>query len=269
MSNHYELTDETIHYEGRTLHRIRATRDLPYHHVKAGDLGGYVEHLDNLSDSAWVSEVAMVYDNALVAVKARVSDYARVYGNAKVFGNARVYGVASMADDTMLHGDARVSGKARLCGMANVYENAHVCGNALVSGNARVCSNAYVTDNAIVSDDAVVYDNAQLYDNAQVLGDTLVYCNAELYGNARVNNEKHIMVGTLYTTQRFNWTLHRTTDGHVLHIGENSGTLDEHQITCDSDAWFDTADPEIVRAARSEYQAVIDQCRARIARWTD
>ena len=46
MSKHFELTNDTIIRYGRTLYRIRATRDLPDHDVKAGDLGGYVERLD-------------------------------------------------------------------------------------------------------------------------------------------------------------------------------------------------------------------------------
>lgn len=37
----FELTNETIEYLGRTLHRIRALRD--FSNVKAGDLGGYIE----------------------------------------------------------------------------------------------------------------------------------------------------------------------------------------------------------------------------------
>ena len=45
MSKKYELTDETMEWEGHTLHRIKALRDFNY--VKAGDLGGWVESEDN------------------------------------------------------------------------------------------------------------------------------------------------------------------------------------------------------------------------------
>ena len=57
----YELTDQTtVASNGTTLYRIRALRDLPWHGVTAGDLGGYVEGVDNLSGDAWVSGDAMV-----------------------------------------------------------------------------------------------------------------------------------------------------------------------------------------------------------------
>ena len=54
MNNlHYEITGETtVNRVGLTLHRIRATRDLPYFGVKTGDVGGWIEHTGNLSGNA-------------------------------------------------------------------------------------------------------------------------------------------------------------------------------------------------------------------------
>lgn len=64
------LTDETIEMFGVTLHRIKAVRS--FGNIKEGDLGGFVEKEDNISENfeAWV------------------------YGNAKVSGDAKVWGNA-------------------------------------------------------------------------------------------------------------------------------------------------------------------------------
>ncbi|MFQ9640590.1 MAG: hypothetical protein ACLRYZ_01975, partial [Coprococcus phoceensis] len=97
----FELTSEFItNIFGTKLFRIKAL--IEFGNVKAGELGGFVEKEENLSQdgNAWV------YDNA------------RVYGDACVCGDARVYG------------DARVHGNARVCGDACVYDNARVCGDA-------------------------------------------------------------------------------------------------------------------------------------------
>ena len=54
----YELTKETkTLMDGTVLHRIRALLDIPMHGVKAGDLGGWIEKENNLSQcgNAWVS----------------------------------------------------------------------------------------------------------------------------------------------------------------------------------------------------------------------
>ena len=64
------LTDEKIEMFGVTLHRIKAVRS--FGNVKEGDLGGFVEKEENISEDfeAWV------------------------WGDAKVWGNAKVSGNA-------------------------------------------------------------------------------------------------------------------------------------------------------------------------------
>ena len=132
----FELTSEFItNIFGTKLFRIKAL--IEFGNVKAGELGGFVEKEENLSQdgNAWVYDSARVYDNA------------RVYGDARVYGNACV------------------------CGDARVYSNACVCGNARVCDNARVYGNAWVYGNACVCGDAWVYDSARVYGDACVYGD--------------------------------------------------------------------------------------------------
>jgi hypothetical protein len=114
----FELTTDRIEENGTILYRIKALID--FGDVKAGDLGGYVEKEENLSQygSAWVSDNAFVLGNALVC------DNALVCGDTLVCGNAQVYG------------NAQVSGNAQVCGNTWVCDNAHIYGNALVCSNA-------------------------------------------------------------------------------------------------------------------------------------
>ena len=126
MSKKYELTGITVNYGKVILHRIKALKD--FGDVKKGDLGGWIESEDNLSQEGlcWV------------------------YGVAKVFGNAKVYG------DAMVFNNAKVSGNAEVFGDAKVYGNAKVYGIAKVSGNARVFNNAKVFTSANVYVDAEI-----------------------------------------------------------------------------------------------------------------
>ena len=68
----YELTDNTINIDGITLHRIKALKD--FSNVKAGDLGGWIEKENNLSqmDNAWIGGDAKVYGSAKVCCDANV-----------------------------------------------------------------------------------------------------------------------------------------------------------------------------------------------------
>ena len=100
----FELTDEFVTTtSGKKLFRIKAL--VAFRDVEKGELGGFVEKEENLSQygTAWVSGDATVSGNAKVSGNAwvsgnaLVSDYATVSGNAKVSGNAWVSGNADYA----------------------------------------------------------------------------------------------------------------------------------------------------------------------------
>ena len=135
----FELTSEfNLNFFGRKFFRIKALVNIERYGVKAGDLGGWVEKEDNLSQSgnAWVSGNAEVSGNACVSGDAVVS------GNAKVSGNACVSGDAEVSGDAVVSGNAKVSG------------DAEVSGDAVVSGNAKVSGDA---DYAVIKGFGTVY----------------------------------------------------------------------------------------------------------------
>lgn len=87
----YELLkNDSNKINGRTLYRIKALKDFGI--VAKGDLGGYIEKEENLSqsDEAWVSDNARVSGNAWVSNNARVFDNAKIFDNAWVSGNAEI-----------------------------------------------------------------------------------------------------------------------------------------------------------------------------------
>ena len=129
--NKYELTTESLQFAGHILHRIKALKD--FRSVKAGELGGWIESEENLSqaDNAWV------------------------YNNAKVFDKARVYGDAAVSDDATVCGDAKVYGKATVYGEAIICGEAVVFGGAVVSGGVKIMGNAKVSSNK----DYIVFKN--------------------------------------------------------------------------------------------------------------
>ena len=137
----YKLTEETKCDDGTKLYRIQALINIPSHSVKAGDLGGWVQSEDNLSqdDTAWV------FGNA------------QVYGNACVSDDALVYGNACVSDDALVYGEAQVYGEAHVFCSAQVHGKAHVFGNARVYGNAQVSGKAWVHGDAYVSGYTAVY----------------------------------------------------------------------------------------------------------------
>jgi hypothetical protein len=88
MKKKFELTNESIDYDGRKLFRIKAL--VSFGKIEAGEIGGYIEKEKNLDQ----------FSNAWVSGNANVSGNASVYGNTRVYGNARVHG------DAWVHGNA-------------------------------------------------------------------------------------------------------------------------------------------------------------------
>ena len=84
----FELISECVtNVFGKKLFRIKAL--VSFGDVSAGELGGFVEKEENLSNNG----------NAWVAGNARVAGDARVSGDALVSGNAWVSGDAQVAGD--------------------------------------------------------------------------------------------------------------------------------------------------------------------------
>ena len=134
----YEMTANTKMCFGRKLYQIRAL--VNFENIKAGDLGGYIEKEENLSqdDIAWVFDNACVYDNAQVHGNAQVFDNVLIYGNARVYGTARVY------DDAQIYGNAQVYGNARVCDNVWILDDALIFGDAWAYGIACICGDACV-----------------------------------------------------------------------------------------------------------------------------
>ena len=180
MEKKYELIPSDI--EG--LFRIKALKD--FNDVKKGDIGGYVESEDNLSqyNDCWIYDNAQVCDNAVVIGKAIVCGNARVYDNAVVIS------------------------KAIVCDNARVRNNAQVYGNAIVRDDARVFANAQIYDNAVVAGNAKVCDNAEIGGKARIGGNAVIQGNAEVSGDAIISSDKdYIVFKNWWSSGRFfTWT---------------------------------------------------------------
>lgn len=117
------------------VYHIRALRD--FDDIKAGDLGGCVEHEDNLSHegNCWIYNRGVVYDNAKIFGDAKVGEYARVFGKAKIYGKARIYGQAKVYSNARVV-DGWIFGKSRIYGYCSI-------GDAIIDGT-WVCSDTKI-----------------------------------------------------------------------------------------------------------------------------
>ena len=192
MEKKYKLTEESINYCSKILYRIEALKD--FDDIKKGNIGGYVESENNLSQegNCWI------YDNA------KVFDSAKVFNNAKICVNAKVFGEAQ------------------------VYNNALVCDKALICRNAEICGNTMVGGNSEVYDNAKVYGNAKILGNSIIYGNALIYGNAKIYGNTEIKSDAKIENNTDYIVFKNWWSSGRyftwTKSNNMWKVGCFYGT---------------------------------------------
>lgn len=151
MSKKYEMLDDFKVHMGKKLYRIVALKDIERYGVKAGDLGGWIEKEENLSQSGdcWVGGNAMVYDDA------------------QVFSDAWIYDDAVICECALVHGEAYVYDNAVINGKAHVLDKAHVYDNAVIRDCAIVSGNVWVFDRTVICGNAEVYkDTDYLYLNS-------------------------------------------------------------------------------------------------------
>ena len=204
MDKKFVLTDETKEWYDRTLYRIKALKD--FNDVQTGDLGGWVEKEDNLSQEGdcWVYENAKVFGHAFVRDNARIFNYAEICGNAEICDGAMVYGHACVDKHACVYSDAKVYGRARIGGHACVFNNAQVYN--------RAC----------------VYNDAEVFGNAQVFGYAEVFSDAKVCGEARVGKNDDILCITGIGSRCGTTTVCRDKDNDlVISCGCFEGNLDE------------------------------------------
>lgn len=134
----YEITN-IAHPHYPWLHRIQALRDVR-EDVRAGDLGGFVQSEENLSQEGqcWIA------------------------GNAVAAEEAYVYGNAILWDQACARGCAAISGQSRIGGNAIIEDYAivtagYVHGNVHISGNAKLFANSVTGGIPVVMEGATVY----------------------------------------------------------------------------------------------------------------
>ena len=123
-------------------------------------------------------------------------------------------------------------------------------GQALVTGQARVTDQAQVTDQAMLSDQARVAGRAQVS------------------GQAQVSDQAEVVTVGPIGSQGCTATLHRTTDGHALHVGCWTGTLDTlpAEVARRRPTW--DAPQAVQEAWIAQYEALTLLGRTTITTWT-
>lgn len=192
MEKKYEiLEDQSIVVEGAKLYRIRALKD--FFIVKAGELGGYIQHEGNLSHEGY----AWVYNDAKVFYDAKVLENGRVIGNAVLSKGAKVKGFGCVKDDAVVTHYSIVEDEAVVAGEAivdesEIKENAKVGGSACVHNHSIVKGYSNVSGNAKIND--AVVDGVSVADGNSYVGKGVYLRSVSLINDAKITGSSFLSV---------------------------------------------------------------------------
>lgn len=161
--------DLSIKFEGHTLYRIEALRNISYD-VDKGDIGGFVEDEYNLSRDfdCWI------------------------YNDAKVFGEASIYNNAVILNNAIVKNHAIVDTNCVICGNAILDGYVHIRGNVTVCDNAQILNTAYIFDDVVIRNNVIIKDDAFICGHARIYGDVVVSNNALIDGEACIQGNMKI-----------------------------------------------------------------------------
>ena len=187
----YIMTDEARTFKGHTLHRIKAIKS--FGDIKEGDLGGFIESEENLSQycEAWIYRNGCVYEDATVWHNAKIGNKNataddEINMQTVVYGRALVSGQVHIFDKAVICGDAATTDNCKIYGNAYVDENAWVRGCAEVSGNARIEGSSRIGGNAKIYGEANISGSSKIYGEAVVSGNANIDFNTLIDGNADI-----------------------------------------------------------------------------------
>ncbi|MDR0544845.1 MAG: hypothetical protein LBG30_05840, partial [Odoribacteraceae bacterium] len=187
---HYEFVDqEPREFEGHLLRRIRCTR--PVSGVIVGELGGWIEHEDNLRGEAWAGDESVIFGKAFLSDNASAWDHAIIRDRAQAAGWAAVY------DNVVLRDDSRVFGHAVVAGKATMLHASWACDCAYIRSNAVLRNEASIQGVARIGQDAAIRQDKDycVFSNLGRGGSHLTAYRAR---NEEVRLDSHLFVGPLY-----------------------------------------------------------------------
>lgn len=193
----YELTENTIHFNKRTLYQVRYLKAFKKDGVKVGDLGGYVESEKNLSQegACLILDEAMAMDNARVTMDSTIRQHAIIKGQAVLGGTATVLHDAVVSDQAVVTGNARISHRVRVMGNANIQGNVELMNTCHITGETVLAGSVWVKDNVYISMDKMPetpLHPAHLYESVKVFGGAQITGNAILFGQVEVGEKAEI-----------------------------------------------------------------------------
>lgn len=173
MEKKYKLSDVSITINRGAeivLYRIEAIRS--FNDVICGDMGGYVESEDNLSqeDDCWI------YDDSMVFNKARVSNKAVVHNNVIIYKGAIIKDNVIITDNVVIEGESIISGNSQISDNVEIYGTCNIYGNSIITNDVSLYEEITIGDNSFIADNTKLIGKITINGKSLLCGNTQIKC---------------------------------------------------------------------------------------------
>lgn len=225
---HYEMTNESMVYNGHTLYRIKSRSNffVDRTFVKVGMIGGWIEKYDNLSEMGWVDDEAKVFGDAKVSGNALIREHAVVCDNAKVCGNSIVGSFAHISGHAIV--DMRYGGN--ITNKAKISGNAEIQGTPFIGGRTKIRDNAKILDDVTIKGDTIITDTALIRGNSTVMGNAHIGGTSAISGYSLITDKVKVKNAKLISC-----TIKKDT---IIAFDHNYASLNKAEINSNDDVFF-------------------------------
>ena len=211
-------------YDNVFIYRIQALKD--FDDVKAGDIGGYVQSENNLSQegNCWIYNNAIAYNNSSVI------DNAKIRNNVILSDNAIVMNESDIKDAAYIFGNSHIMGKSQISGYPHIDDFSiikdailsdyiEIAGNTTINGNVIIKDMCRITDSNICTygmdeypNPKIIIDKGAWVENCEIRGydivisrdcrDSEILDNAKIYSylrDAKIGTNGCILNDDMYT----------------------------------------------------------------------
>ena len=240
MEKYKLIRKESKIIAGVKVYRIQALVD--FGNIKKGDIGGFVESTQNLSQygNCWINDNAVVMNNAKIFNDAQISGASIISDCAVIMGHANVYDDAQVCGHAIVNGFSKIYGNAEIHGSARINDHVEIYGNAEVYGYSLICDYAKIFEYAQVSGNAKVMGLSKLFGHCGIYGCTNICTNAIIHGDVNLLGngnfcfnadiscyDDYIIMGPLGSRNDYT-TFYRSIDNCIMvACGCFTGTIDE------------------------------------------
>jgi len=151
-------------YDTGVNYQIRALKDIESMGIRKGDLGGYVNDKDNLSQE----------------------------GNCWIFNDSRMFNNSRMYDNSKMHNNSMMFNNSEMHDNSEMYDNARMYNNSKMHNNTVMFNNSEMHDNSEMYGKSRMFDSAVLTNDSSLINKTAWYMRTKQYS---ITISSHIQIG--------------------------------------------------------------------------